>query len=205
MNAGEKIGQGDFIDMFREKIDEELDRPVPILFDDGDDGAMVDQGVALLRMFHEKADTPAVLAVEQAFSIDLYDPLSGEMREEKLVGAMDLVIQGAKLPVIVEHKTASKRYASWQLATEVQPSVYVHAAREIGIGEADVRYQLLIKSKVPALQQCPIHRSVAQVNEALETFCTVLRAIEAEVFFKNRSWACADCTFAYRCNEGGGG
>lgn len=125
-----------------------------------------------------------------------------EVMEPRLVGAMDLVVHGADRPEIVEHKTASKRYAQWQLDLDTQPTIYLHAAREMGLGEADVRYQLLVKTKVPSLQQCPIIRTDSQIREALETVCQVLRAIEAGVFYRNRSWACEDCPFLYRCDKG---
>jgi hypothetical protein len=36
----------------------------------------------------------------------------------------------------------------------------------------------------------------------METFASVVRAVDAGIFYRNRSWACADCTYAYRCNEG---
>lgn len=202
LHAGEKIGQGDFLETFRLKMDEELDAPVPIAFDEDDgEGALIDQGINLLTMFHDKADAPTVLAVEQPFSVDLYDPLSGEVMDLPMVGAMDLIIQGATRPEIVEHKTAGKRYAQWQLDFETQPSVYVYAAQQLGIGDVDVRYQLLIKTKTPQLQQCPIDRTTNHVNEMLATFCSVLRAIEAGHFYRNRSWACSDCQFRYQCDR----
>lgn len=201
--AREKIAESDFLDVFRLRLYEAMDEPVPILFDEDDgEGRLVDQGVGLLRMFHEKATTPVVLAVEQPFSVDLVDPATGEVMEPRLVGAMDLIVQGADRPEIVEHKTASKRYAQWQLDLDAQPSIYLHAARETGLGEADLRFQLLVKTRVPSLQQCPITRTETQITEALSTVCSVLRAIEAGHFYRDRSWACADCPFRYRCDEG---
>lgn len=166
MTAGEKIAESDFLDVFRMKLDEAMDEPVPTLLDEDGSTGLVDQGVALLRMFHENAATPVVLAVEQPFSIDLVDPATGEVMEPKLVGAMDLIVQVEVRPEIVEHKTTAKRYAQWQLDLDAQPSIYLHAAREIGLGEVDVRYQLLVKTKTPSLQQCPIARTEAQVREA---------------------------------------
>lgn len=201
--AGEKIGEGDFLDIFREKIDAELDTPVPIRFEDGEDeGAIIDQGTVLLKMFHEKADCPTVLAVEQPFNVDLLNPATGELLDLKLAGVMDLIIQSGERPMVVEHKTAGKRYAAWQLELETQPTVYKYAAREMGMGDVDLTYQLIVKTKTPSLQLCPISRTENQVREMMETFATVLKAIEAGIFYRNRSWACQDCPFRYRCDEG---
>ncbi len=118
----------------------------------------------------------------------------------KQFGARVLVIQGSKQPEIVEHKTTGKKYAAWQWETDTQPTVYAHAAREIGIGEADVRYQLLVKTRTPSLPQCPIQRGEAHIKKMMDTFTKVLRSIEAGHFWRNRSWACADCPFKYKCD-----
>ncbi len=204
MGKEEKPEEDALITWFRDRWDKEMDRPIPVVFDEKkDEGAFMDAGVALLRTFHAKSDVPTVLAVEQPFSIGLTDPGTGEVMEPQLIGAMDLIVEEKGLPVVVEHKTAAKRYAQWQLDFELQPSLYAHACREIGIGEVGLRYQLLVKTKSPSLQLCDIKRGEKEITEALETVCTVLSAIEAGHFWKNRSWACADCQYRYRCDEGG--
>ena len=203
MEKGTKPEEEALLSWFRDRWDEEMDRPIPVLFDEKkDEGAILDAGIDLLRTFHAKSDVPVVQAVEQPFSIDLVDPTTGEIMEPRLVGAMDLIVEEDGRPVVIEHKTAAKRYAQWQLDFEMQPAIYAHAAREIGIGEVGLRYQLLIKTKSPSLQLCNVERREKDITEALETTCDVLRAIEAGIFWRNRSWACADCPFAYLCNGG---
>ena len=201
--TGQKITEAELLDVFRDRIDSELDRPIPIKLPDEDGGAMLDQGVAMLRMFWAKADTPTVLAVEQAFSVPLYDPQTGDVFTAPLIGAMDLIVQGSERPMVVEHKTSSKRYATWQLELETQPSVYKYACQQIGMGDPDLMYQLLIKSKTPTLQHCRIQRTDAHIREMMDTFSAVIRAIDAGIFFKNRSWACADCQYAWLCDGEG--
>ena len=190
-------------DAFRDRWEDEMDQPVPIVFDEQKDaGAFVDQGVDLLRVFHERAGTPEVIAVEQPFSVDLVDPVTGEVLDVKLVGAFDLVTQENGRPVIVEHKTAARKYTLNQIAWDLQPSVYAHAAYELGMEDVGLRYQILLKTKTPAVEIREIERTSAHVREMLRTVTTVLRAIEADVFYRNRGWQCGDCPFAYRCNAG---
>ena len=190
-------------DAFRGRWETEMDRPVPIVFDEKKDaGAIVDQGVDMLRVFHEQADTPEVVAVEQPFSVDLTDPVTGEVMDLRLVGAFDLVTMEGDRPVIVEHKTAARRYSADQLAYDLQPSVYAYAAKEMGIGEVGLKYQVLVKTRTPAIEICGIQRTPTHIREMLMTVNDVLRAIEADVFYRNRGWACGDCPFAYRCNAG---
>jgi len=200
---GTKISEAELLAIFRDRVDREWDAPVPIKVDEGlDAGELLDQGIGLLQMFHANADCPTVLAVEQPFSAPLYDPATGEVFAAPLVGAWDLLIEGLQRPMIVEHKTSARKYTREQLAYETQPSVYAYAAEQIGIGKVDLLYQLLIKAKTPSLQHCRITRTAAHITEMMETFASVVRAVDAGIFYRNRSWACADCTYAYRCNEG---
>ncbi len=200
--TGTKIDEAELLDVFRTRIDMELNAPIPIKLDDDSDGTdMIDQGVNVLRMFWERADCPTVLAVEQAFAVPLYDPQSGEVFAAPMIGAMDLIVQGPQRPLVVEHKTSSKKYATWQLELETQPSVYKYAAQQIGIGDVDLMYQLLIKSKTPSMQHCRIERTDAHIKEMMMTFATIIRAVDAGIFYRNRSWACSDCQYRYRCDE----
>ena len=199
--TGVKMPLEDLRAAFRDRFDAELDKEIPIRFDDkADSGAVIDQGIALLSAFHEQADTPEVVAVEQPFSVDLVDPVTGECLDPKLVGAFDLITQEADRPVIVEHKTAARKYTRDQLAWDLQPSVYAYAAQEMGMGPVGLRYQVLVKTRTPAVEICDVERTDAHITEMLETVNAVLRAIEAGVFYRNRGWACGDCQFAYRCD-----
>ena len=202
--TGMKICADELMQVFRDTIDAELDKPIPIkLPDDGDPGAMLDQGVQMLRVFWEQADVPEVIAVEQPFAVPLYDPASGEQFSAPIVGAMDLVINHNGRPLIVEHKTSSRKYAGWQLALETQPSVYKYAAQQLGLGDAGLMYQILLKAKSPSVQHCRVKRTPAQITEMLETFSAIVKTIDAGHFWKNRSWACSDCQYSWLCDGDG--
>ena len=200
MTQGEAIPLDALQAAFRDRWEAELDEPIPILFDDVKDaGAVVDQGVAMLRVFHERAEIPHVVAIEQPFSVDLVDPATGEVLDLRLVGAFDLVTNGAGKPVIWEHRTAARKYTKDQLAYDLQPSVYAYAAREIGMADVGLKYQILLKTRTPGIEICNVKRTAPDVREMLMTVTTVLSAIERGIFYRNRGWACADCQFAYRC------
>ena len=53
---------------------------------------------------------------------------------------------------IVEHKTAAKKYTLDRLRFDSQPTAYPIAGREMGIGELGPRFQVITKTKVPAIQ-----------------------------------------------------
>ena len=202
-DTGEAILLESLSDAYKGFWDAEMDREIPVLFDKGADSDQVlDQGIGLLTAFHEKVQIPKVISIEQPFSVDLADPASGEVMDIRLVGAFDLVTMEDERPVIIEHKTAARKYTKDQLAYDLQPSVYAYAAHEMGMDDPKLVYQILIKTKKPDHMLCNVERSEADIREMLETVCSVLHGIEAGVFFRQRGWACGDCQFAYRCGGG---
>lgn len=198
------------LDTFRSEWARALDGPVPLQVDEDDETsvvAVVDKGISMLHTFAEYAEKAlegvAVEAVEKAFAVAIRDPDSGEELEEQLVGTMDLVtIEGGRR-VVVEHKTASKKYAADQLRFDIQPTAYRLAARQAGLGEVDLRFQVVTKTKVPAVQVADISRDGQDEDDFLRTAIGVLRAIDAGVSYPIRSWACRSCQFAHACKGSG--
>src|SRR5438128_1880822 len=90
-----------FADIWRQQ----LDGPVPVQADD-EEALHAVPGLAerMLRAFHTHAATKTVQveAIEHAFAVDLHDPDTGEMLDEKLVGFFDLVLRDGERRVVVE-------------------------------------------------------------------------------------------------------
>ena len=87
-------------DAFRDAWQRELESDLPLQADDdepADTGALVDKGTEMLAVFHDHAaknlDGVKVEAVEQPFSVPIIDPDTGVEMEERLVGALDLVLK----------------------------------------------------------------------------------------------------------------
>ena len=91
-------------------------------------GEIKDKGIALLRLFHEQVERPdKVLAVEQPFTMDLTDPRSGQVIEEQFTGVIDAIIEMHGQRVLVEHKTAARKWSQDQLEHDLQISAYLAA------------------------------------------------------------------------------
>ena len=201
--TGEKLCEEGLLAAFRDRVDCELDSPVPIRLDTGGEGDdMIDVGVSLLRAFFEQVEVPQVLGVEVPFAAPLIDPATGEVFGAPLIGCIDLLVENNGLPLVVEHKTTARKYSREQLSYELQPSCYQYAATHLGMSNARLLYQFLVKGRNPSVQHCFVERTDAHVREMLSTFCEVVRCVDAGRFWRVRSWACKDCTFAYLCNEG---
>ena len=163
-----------------------------------DIGADKDMGIALIRTFYEQASRPLkVLAVEEAFAI----PVS-EDEERLLVGAVDaLILDKQNRSVLVESKTAKRRWSKDQLAYDFQPTIYQVAIRHMDLVENPaIRFDFLLKLKVPAFESVEVYRTIAQEQEAFHVLRQVLRAIDAGIFYPVRGWMCGDCEYAHACN-----
>ena len=181
---------------FADAFDGMLDDKVPLLLDDGETaGAVKDTGVGLVTVFAENVIAPdKVVAVEKPFAIDVTDPVTGEVVEEQLVGSIDALVEIDGKTVILEHKTAARRYGDDVLKYDLQPGVYLAA-----IPANHLRYQVLLKTRKPAMETYDVTRTDAEQAEALLVICRVLDVIRAGIFWPNRGWQCADCEFRRRC------
>lgn len=206
--TGEMLRRDLVLDVFRDEWSKAAEGPVPLQPDEDDDGAdgdrIVDKGVSMLHAFCENAagsGMPDVESVELSFAVPILDAVTGELFEEQLVGAIDLVIRENGHRVIVEHKTASKKYSVDQIRFDLQPTAYKLAARELGLGEVGLRYQVVTKTKVPSIQIADLHRDDQDENDFLRTVGGVLRAIDAGVSYPVRGWACKTCPYQTACNS----
>ena len=197
------------LDTFRAAWASATEGDVPLQVDEeGDDTAqMVDKGVSLLHAFHQHATNggapEAVEAVEMGFIVDLHDLDSGEVVDEKLVGTVDLIVREGGRRFIYEHKTASKKYARDQLDNDFQLTAYKLAARQMGMGDVGLKFQVLVKTKVPAIQIAEVARDYHAENDFLRTAVGVLKAIDAGISFPIRGWQCRGCQWAHVCRGAG--
>jgi hypothetical protein len=193
-------------DVFRDAWDQASSGPVPLQADeDGEDNSdeLASKGIAMLAVFHEYAVDAlvhqVVESVEQPFAVSIFDPDSGEVLEEQLVGTVDLVVREGDRRVIVEQKTAARRYGPDQLRYDIQPTAYKLAARLGGTGAVGVRYQVVTKTKKPTLQVEDVSRDAKDEDDLLRTVLGVLRSIDAGVDFPIRGAQCRTCPYAHGC------
>jgi CRISPR/Cas system-associated exonuclease Cas4 (RecB family) len=194
------------LDVFRAAWEKESTGPVPLQGDEEDlADNVVDRGVSMLHAFHEQAAKTApelhVESVEKSFGVMIHDPQNGAVFEEQLVGTIDLIVREGETRIVVEHKTAGKKYTQDQLRFDVQPTAYKLAARELGLGDVGLRYQVITKTKVPAIQIADVHRDEQDEDDFLRTVGGVLRAIDAGVSYPVRGWACRSCPWRAPCES----
>ena len=193
-------------DAFRDAWQRELDADLPLQADDDepvDTGALVDKGTEMLAVFHVHAvkslDGVKVEAVELPFSVPLFDPDVGTELEERLVGALDLVLKKGRRRQIIEHKTSARKFGEDQIRWDIQPTGYKLAARAMGLGEVKVTYQIVTKARAPVLQIVDLDRNEEDEEEFLRVAVNVMRGVDGGAFPPLRSWACRSCPYAHAC------
>ncbi len=193
-DTGDKIATEDLQGAFDESWQGQL-APGDVRFGDKEDADTLQaKGHTVLAVFQEQGLVPdEVLGVETPFALPLPD------REEELVGAFDLVCRHGNKTVVVEHKTAARKKSEDDLRYDLQGTVYALAARQLGFTDAEVVFQIVTKTKKPAIQLAPVVRNDSHLAELDLVIDNVLRGIEAGVFFPNRSWMCTGCPYQHVC------
>lgn len=183
----------------------ELEHPVPVLLDKNEttDG-LLDLGVQLVRTFHATVEQPhKVVGVEEAFSVELVDPMTGVAHDERLVGVFDAVVQQPDGSYsVVEHKTAGRRWSADRLENDLQISAYSAAAPLVGLGQASVMLNILLKTKVPTVEVHHLDRTERDRRDLMQVVGGVLSAINAGAFFPRRDWHCNGCPYSGPCIAG---
>jgi RecB family exonuclease len=189
---------------FTDALASEQAGPIPLLLDDEDSPeALEAKGLDLLRVFYDHADPPRrVLEVEAPFSIEVNAPTTGKALGARLVGVFDLVVADASgRNTIVEHKTAARRNPA-TYDNSLQLSAYHLAAKMMGLGDARLTVQVLLKSKKPAVELYHPTRTEADHRDLIATAAGVMKAIDAGVNYPVRDWHCRSCSYAHACVTG---
>jgi putative RecB family exonuclease len=127
----------------------------PVRFGERDSPAsLLDLGTRMLAVLYaEVPDATEVVAVESAFAVPLVDQATGAVLDRDLVGTLDLVERDADgRLVVVDLKTAARKYSNLQVEASLQLSIYSYATAMNGMAdEADLRlrFDVLTKTRQP--------------------------------------------------------
>jgi len=171
------------------------------------EGAMRQQVADLVKAYLDtvpKDEKP--LAVEVAAEVPLVDPFTGEDLGLPMVGIIDLVLDGATGPLIVDHKTAARSSEPMEISHEIQLSSYAWLHRQItGRQEAGLEIRSLIKTKVAKVE---FHPYAARTDAHFRRLFAVLReyvaALGGDTFNYRPGFGCGMCDFREQCRAWAG-
>ena len=152
----------------------------------------------------EVPDTTEVVAVESAFQ-----PCRSSTRRPgpsstgTWSAPLDLVERDpdGRL-VVVDLKTAARKYSDLQVEASLQLSIYSYATAMNGLAdEADLRlrFDVLTKTKQPELHRYWTTRDRAANVRLYHLAAEILAAVDAGVFPPRVGWHCQDCPVRTRC------
>jgi Fur family transcriptional regulator, peroxide stress response regulator len=151
-------------------------------------------------------DETAIVAVEAPFAVPLVDQATGEVLDRHLVGTLDLVERAPNGGVVVvDLKTAARKYTDLQVEASLQLSIYSYATAMNGLADEQdlrLRFDVLTKTKTPELHRYWTTRYRAANVRLYRLAAEVLGAIEAGAFPPRVGWHCADCPFRAGAGRG---
>ncbi len=149
----------------------------------------------LVRCFlAEHGDLP-VKESEVGFGLELHDPETGEVLPRKLIGYLDFVLDDRRA---VELKTARSNYTEVDVAASIQFGTYLRALRELNIAD-ELDVTVIVKNKVPRLQEIRLHPTPAREAWTLATTSGIEQAILSGRYPLAPGRGCAQCEYSGRC------
>lgn len=185
------------IDIFR--ADWHAQNLEPLVFSERESReALAQKGEEMLAVYLAAAGPTEMVAVERAFSVDLWDPQTGEVLDVRLRGYIDQLEVG---DVLVDLKTAARGLESGGLERHLQLSTYA-LAHVLEFGRIPrLRLDMLLKLKVPRLDRLETTRTVEELSWTAQLIRAVSVAIETEHFYPSPSWRCSECEYFAHCQK----
>jgi len=172
----------------------------PVRYPEGQDAAtLAATGRRMVGAYLETVPADErVTAVSQPFRVQLADA-EGLPLPLPLIGEFDCVVASETGPLIVDWKSAARRWPKGREHTDLQPVCYLYAD-----GRRDVRFRfdIVTKTKEPAVERRLTTRHADHFIRLAERVKVMETMIRQEHFLPaDGSWACRDCPYREPCAE----
>lgn len=191
-------------DIFEEKWRETAEGKEDIKYSEGKDfKTLLLEGKELLTTYLSKVpdDKFKVISTEEPFKFYLPGcPIP-------VIGAIDLIEEDeSDTLIITDFKTSSKAYSNAEVDKNFQLTLYQIAAKEDGYSgrELLLRFDCLIKTKIPKFEQYYTTRDTTDEQKALRKILEVWNGINKGVFIPNdgaSNWKCKGCAHKKACES----
>ena len=178
---------------------------VPVAYSGKDSyESLLNKGQVMIQHFMEKLDPQErVVSVDQRFNVPLIAP-DGRALEKPLLGYFDLVVQRpSKERVVVDFKTASKRYTDTKIDNDLQSVGYAYAASLLfDQAEVDFEWRVLLKTKAPDFETYSTSLSRPDFERFAWLAQVVEHAVNAKAYLPNtQSFYCTTCPYRQACRD----
>lgn len=155
-------------------------------------GQVKDEGIGLISAYHKQV-SPAIQPkiVEKEFE------LSFQNVDYTLKGRLDLV---DSQDIIIDHKTTKRSMPEDSAANDIQLTCYAFAYRQVfGLQENALRFDVMVRNKIPKIQQLPTQRTQEDIDRFLKILAYVSKAIKTGIFYPNENHFCGMCGYKELC------
>ena len=200
---GALLSDNEVRDLFGEVWSREVSETEQLKFKDGQDAESCrSQGMDIVSVFSENmGNEEEIVSVSEAMAVPLV-AADGTILEDPLIGEADLVVKRGGDKVVVDWKTAARKWSANQADTQLQPTAMLYSWHHTHGGLPDFEYRIVTKAKTPAYQLALTSRTPDDFDRMVEKIRAVDRAAKAEAFIPNDGcFACADCPFAGACKR----
>ncbi len=162
---------------------------------------LIEQGLALVKLYLSEPPPEEVVAVEQRFLIPLHNS-DGEFLETPLLTFIDLLSREAGVLKINEFKTSGRSYGEFEVESSLQATCYTNAVQETFGQWVKVEFIVFVKTKRPKIQRMKTSRSEDDLGRLGDLVETVEGAVKNQVFYPNESpLNCSTCCYRKQCRE----
>ena len=200
--AGCKMPLQELLDIFDYFWKEAAEGRKDIKYKAGDSyETLLAKGKVLLKTYYENLpdDNFKVLAIEKPFSFEIDDI------DIPLIGAIDLVEEDeAGTIILTDFKTSGKSYSNADIDESFQLTVYNMAMKANGFKNKNIllRFDVMVKTKIPKFEQHYTVRDEAQERKAEKTIQMAWEGITKGVFIPNaEAWKCKGCSYKSYCDK----
>ncbi|VGO18790.1 RecB family exonuclease [Pontiella sulfatireligans] len=197
LKAGETPDRDSHLDMFSE-LWKKANQEQEIKFGAKDDAESLSvKGRNMIGCFIDHID-PAekVLSVSQAFCVPVHAP-DGSVVEDPIIGEFDLVVEREGMPVIVDWKTAARKWAAGQAHKNFQATVYSYAWNQMYRSRPSVEFRVVTKTKEPSYEQHETQRSERQEQRMAMLISKAQQIVKHELYVPAETgFYCTDCPYA---------
>ena len=161
---------------------------------------MLSQGQKMLEAYLAVWKDEKVLSHAQGFILDILDT-DGKPLSKPIVGEYDLVIEQDGKPIIVDFKSAARKWDEDKPGKDLQATLYcLSYYRSIGIIPA-FRFDVITKTKTPCVYQLATTRSEDDFARLSKLYHCIDKAIQSEAFIPNESsYMCGGCEYSKACS-----
>lgn len=200
MRLEESLGIGFYQEMFSELWKKENEKQT-IRFPAREDiESLAEKGRNTIKCFLENIDPEEkILSVSQAFCVPVRSP-DGAVIKAPLIGEYDLVVEREGKPVIVDWKTAARKWSAGQADKSFQATVYSYAWNQMHKERPEIRFDVVTKTKEPSFEQHSTSRDESAEQRMALLISKAQQIIEHELFYPSETgFYCSDCPYAEPC------